>query len=137
MHLFYPYRNYIGTYCVQRRHQSWLRKNKNHPQLKTSSEPKTSQSVIRAYGVLQKIHSSLFRYDILLGITIKIWSGVRMDWRMWCILRHSKEETSRSTYSQVSKLVSQVSRTCWLIRHSHRWNLNTNKRRWDGLQNYV
>ena len=137
MHLFYPYRNSIGTYCMQRRHQSWLRKNKNHPQLKTSRESKTSQSVIRAYGVLQKIHSSLFRYDIPLGITIKIWLGVRMDWRMWCILRHSKEETSRSTYSQVSKLVSQVSRTHWRITHSHRHNLNTNKRRWDGLPNCV
>ena len=67
MHLFDPYRNSIGTYCMQRRHQSRLCKNKNHPQLKDSSEPKTGQSVIRAYGLLQKIHSSLFRYDVPLG----------------------------------------------------------------------
>ena len=137
MHIFDPYRNSIGKYCMQRRHQILLRKNKNNPRLKTSSECKTSQSVIRAYGLLQKLHSSLFRYDIPLGITIKIWSGVQMDLRMRCILRHSKEETSQSTYSWVSKLVSQVSRTHWRIRHSHTHNINTTKTWWDGLPNCV
>ena len=137
MHIFNPYRNYTGTYCMQRRHQSRFRKIKNHSRLETSSQSKTSQSLIRSSRLLQEIHSSLFRHDIPFGRIIKGISEVRMDWRMWCILWHFKEKISRSTYSQVSKLVSQISHTHQRIRHSNRHNINTAQRWWEGLPNCV
>ena len=73
MHIFDPYRNSTGTYCMQRRHQSRLCKNKNHPRLETPSQSKAGQSVIRTYDLLQNIHLQLcFDYRSVVTIVKEI-----------------------------------------------------------------
>ena len=79
MHIPNSCRDTIRTHCMQRMHQGQLCKNKNYPQLKTSSEPNTSQGTTWSYRILQEIYEILFKYDLSIGIIIKRRSGVQLD----------------------------------------------------------
>ena len=133
VHISDPYRDTIKTHCLQRRHQSWLHKNKNYPWLKTIGEPKTSQGTTWSYRILQEIHKILFRYDLSTGITAKRRSGVRLDRGMQYIIWNTKKEVSRSTHSKISKMVDQIPCTHRRIRPGNRKNPNSTRRWWNGL----
>ena len=79
IHISNSYWDTIMTHCIQRRNQGRLCKNKNYPQPKTTSEPKTSQGTTWSYRILQEIYEILFRYDLSIGRTIKRRLGVRLD----------------------------------------------------------
>ena len=107
---------------MKRRNQSRICKNKNHFGPKTPGEPKTRLSSIRSHRLLQKVNLSLFRYDLSLGRAIKIIPRVLIDWGMRCFLWHIEEKISRSTHSQIPKLVIQISHPHRCIKHNNRCN---------------
>ena len=94
IYIFGPHRNSTGKYRMQRRYQSQLCQNKDHPRPKNPSKPKTSQSAIGTYEILYKIHSSLLRYSVPVRRAIEIRPSIRLDGGMRCFLQHIKKKLS-------------------------------------------